>query len=271
VAYSASIGHQIDVGGGAAGPNAQATEIYQEGLRIPPVKFELERDLGRGILEQFIRFNVRQSDQVMGDVYAQVAANKTGEHRFVELSERFGIDVVLEAGAEVQDYTERLTRDAIRSIPDGVYGRGFVDDNGFTDEPAREGETHDQGQHARGLHRKLPQTKESSTHPCLHLLGLQIDWFLHGAVPVKQDLPAHHHPVPCGSFRPIVPSPCAGASSGDERYRKCARGGSDRVLTSGHIRRMHRHGLREGLPPGIHKSWAEAGRILRGRWGRRRR
>ena len=62
VAYSASIGHHIDVGGGAAGPNARATEVIQEGLRIPLLKFDLERDLGTGMLEQFIRLNVRPPD-----------------------------------------------------------------------------------------------------------------------------------------------------------------------------------------------------------------
>lgn len=138
VAFSASLGHHIDVGGGAAGPNASATDVFSEGLRIPLSRFDVERDLGDGLLEQFIRINVRPPDQVMGDIYAQMAANRTGEARFIEMLERFGEETVLAGAAELQDYSERLAREAIRAIPDGVYQAvDFVDDNGFTDEALR--------------------------------------------------------------------------------------------------------------------------------------
>ncbi len=138
VAFSASLGHHIDVGGGAAGPNASANDIYSEGLRIPLSRFDVERDLGEGLLEQFIRINVRAPDQVMGDIYAQLAANRTGETRFAEMMERFGEEAVLAGAAELQDYSEHLAREAIRAIPDGVYeAEDFVDDNGFSDERLR--------------------------------------------------------------------------------------------------------------------------------------
>jgi N-methylhydantoinase B len=138
VAFSASLGHHIDVGGGAAGPNASATDVYSEGLRIPLTRFDVDRDLGEGLLEQFIRINVRAPDQVMGDIYAQLAANRTGRGRFVEMLERFGEDTVLAGAAELQDYSERLAREAIRAIPDGAYeAEDFVDDNGFTEHPLR--------------------------------------------------------------------------------------------------------------------------------------
>jgi N-methylhydantoinase B len=138
VAFSASLGHHIDIGGGAAGPNARALDVFTEGLRIPLLKFDLEKDFGDGMLEQFVRHNVRPPDQVMGDLYAQVAANRTGEARFVELLERFGEETILEAAEELQDYSERLTREAIAAVPDGIYeGEDFVDDNGFTPDPLR--------------------------------------------------------------------------------------------------------------------------------------
>ena len=138
VAFSASLGHHIDVGGGAAGPNASASDVYSEGLRIPLLRFDTARDLGDGMLEQFIRTNVRPPDQVMGDIYAQIAANRSGEARFIEMLERFGKETVLACAAELQDYSERLAREAIRTIPDGVYeAEDFVDDNGFTDSPLR--------------------------------------------------------------------------------------------------------------------------------------
>lgn len=138
VAFSASLGHHIDVGGGAAGPNAHATDVFSEGLRIPLIRFDTERDLGSGILEQFIRGNVRPADLVMGDVYAQLAANRTGEKRFIDMLDRFGEETVLNVAGALQDYSERLARDAITAIPDGIYeAEDFVDDNGFTSEPLR--------------------------------------------------------------------------------------------------------------------------------------
>jgi N-methylhydantoinase B len=138
VAFGASIGHHLDVGGGAAGPNATAGDIFSEGLRIPLLRLNLERDLGSGLLEQMIRANVRPPDLVMGDVYAQIAANRTGETRLLELIKRFELYRVLAAAGELQDYSERLARAAIDAIPDGVYeAEDWVDDNGFTDEPLR--------------------------------------------------------------------------------------------------------------------------------------
>jgi N-methylhydantoinase B len=138
LAFSASLGHHIDVGGGAAGPNASATDVFSEGLRIPLCRFDVDRDLGDGLLEQFIRINVRPPDDVMGDIYAQLAANRTGQARFVEMLDRFGEETVLAAARDLQDYSERLARDAVRAIPDGVYrAEDFVDDNGFTSDPLR--------------------------------------------------------------------------------------------------------------------------------------
>jgi N-methylhydantoinase B len=138
VAFSASLGHHIDTGGGAAGPNARALDVFTEGLRIPLLKFDLEKDLGEGMLEQFVRINVRPPDLVMGDVYAQLAANRTGETRFLEMLERFGEETVLEAADELQDNSERQMREAISAVPDGIYeGEDFVDDNGFTADSLR--------------------------------------------------------------------------------------------------------------------------------------
>jgi N-methylhydantoinase B len=138
VAFSASIGHHLDVGGGAAGPNASAGDIFSEGLRIPLLRLNLANDLGTGILEEMIRANVRPPDLVMGDVYAQIAANRTGETRLLELIERFGLERVRAAASALQDYSERLAREAVSAIPDGVYeAEDWVDDNGFTDEPLR--------------------------------------------------------------------------------------------------------------------------------------
>ena len=85
-----------------------------------------------------IRANVHPPDLVMGDVYAQITTNRTGETRLVEMIERFGLERVRDAASALQDYSERLARDAVAAIPDGVYeAEDWVDDNGFTDEPLR--------------------------------------------------------------------------------------------------------------------------------------
>ncbi|HKG25379.1 MAG TPA: hydantoinase B/oxoprolinase family protein, partial [Thermomicrobiales bacterium] len=120
------------------GPNAAAGDIFSEGLRIPLIRFDLDRDMGDGVLEQMIRGNVRPPDLVLGDVYAQIAANRVGETRLLELIARYGADTVRDVSAAVQDYSERLARRAIAAIPDGRYGaEDFVDDNGYTDDPLR--------------------------------------------------------------------------------------------------------------------------------------
>jgi N-methylhydantoinase B len=209
VAFAASLGHHIDVGGGAAGPNARATDIFAEGLRIPLVKFDFKRDLGaEGILERFIRTNVRAPDLVMGDLYAQIAANRTGESRFIEMLERFGVDTVLGAANALQDYSERLAREAIMAIPDGTYeAEDFVDDNGFTNEPLRvkvavtvKGDTL-----SVDLAGSSPQTKGMINSPLASTIssvyGAIALLLGGGAIPVNDGLyrPIHID-VPSGSF-----------------------------------------------------------------------
>jgi N-methylhydantoinase B len=246
-AYSASIGHHIDVGGGAGGPATEATEVIQEGLRIPPLKFDLERDLGDGMLEQFVRYNVRPPDQVMGDVYAQVAANRTGEERFTELVERFGTETLLEAGDELQNYSERLTRAAIEDLPDGVYeGEDFVDDNGFTDDPLRVAMeiTVDGDDMHVDFSGSAPQTKGIVNSPLTSTISAvyqSLGFFLGGDIPVNDGVyrPVSIH-VPEGSFlNPDEPvavrarnNPCHRVTNAF--MKALAPVAPDRVLTSGH-------------------------------------
>jgi len=246
-AYSASIGHHIDVGGGAAGPNIRATEVIQEGLRIPLLKFDLDRDLGPGMLEQFIRLNVRPPDLVMGDVYAQVAANRTGEVRFLELVERFGKEAVLETATELQNYSERLTRALIRELPDGVYdGEDFVDDNGFTDEPLRVAvkvTIRGDSMHV-DLSGSAPQTKGIINSPLTSTISAvyqSIGFLLNGAVPVNDGVyrPISIH-VPPGCFlNPDLPVAVRARNNACHRITNAmmlalAQVAPDRVLTSGH-------------------------------------
>jgi N-methylhydantoinase B len=137
--FSGSIGHHIDIGGGAAGPNSLATDLQAEGLCLPLLRIDVQRDLAAdGVVGKVIRANVRAPELVMGDVAAQVAANETGAAGLRALHRKYGMDAVTEVMASVMDYSERLMRAAISAVPDGTYeGQDVVDDDGFTDEPLR--------------------------------------------------------------------------------------------------------------------------------------
>ena len=132
LAFAATVCHHTDVGGRVAGSNASdSTEIYQEGLRIPPLKMY---DAGRrnDTLFAFIEKNVRVPVKVFGDLRAQLAACHIAERQFLELVQRYGADMVQVYMQEVIDYAERLTRAAIRTLPDGVYSfEDWIDDDGI--------------------------------------------------------------------------------------------------------------------------------------------
>ena len=120
-AWATTIAHHSDVGGIVAGSNALgAEEIFQEGLRLPIVKF-MERGVPNRALWDVLALNVRTPDKVMGDLQAQLAACRSAEREMGGLFARYGIDTVLAYGAHLQDYAEELTRAEIREIPDGVY------------------------------------------------------------------------------------------------------------------------------------------------------
>ncbi|RME53664.1 MAG: hydantoinase B/oxoprolinase family protein, partial [Caldilineae bacterium] len=118
--FIASRAHHADVGGMAPGSLPLSTEIYQEGVIIPPVKLYAGGALVEGVQRLILR-NVRTPEERRGDLAAQRAAHAVGERRLHELVERFGPEEVLAYAAHLQDYSERLTRAAIRTWPDGAY------------------------------------------------------------------------------------------------------------------------------------------------------
>src|SRR3712207_2845141 len=121
VAYCATIAHHTDIGGRVAGGNASdSTEIYQEGLRLPPIKLH---DAGRPnqALFDVIAKNVRVPENLLGDLRAQLSAIHIGERGFVELVERWGKATLLAALDDLMAYTERLARAEIARWPDGRY------------------------------------------------------------------------------------------------------------------------------------------------------
>ena len=135
--FVANRAHHADVGGMAPGSMAVATEIFQEGIRIPPVMLVREGILNRDIFDLLLA-NVRTPVEREGDLEAQLAANETGRRRLLEIVARYGAGETLHYMAELKTYAERMTREAIRRIPDGCYSfEDYLDDDGITTEPIR--------------------------------------------------------------------------------------------------------------------------------------
>jgi N-methylhydantoinase B len=136
--WLANTGHWPDVGGIVPGGfSANATEVEQEGLRLPPVKLYKHGALDKEILA-IILSNIRIADQRIGDIKAQAAALAIGERRLTALLDRYGADTVDRAIADLKARAARQMRTKIAAIPDGAYeGEAFVDSDGVVDEPLR--------------------------------------------------------------------------------------------------------------------------------------
>ncbi|MDE3195145.1 MAG: hydantoinase B/oxoprolinase family protein, partial [Acidobacteriota bacterium] len=135
--YVASRAHHADVGGMSPGSMPLAREIYQEGLRIPPVLLLRGGKVQRDVM-QLILANVRTPEEREGDLLAQVMATRRGEDRLRDVAKKYGLTRVKRSAAVLLDYTERVTRAMLREIPEGAYGfEDFLDSDGVTDEPVR--------------------------------------------------------------------------------------------------------------------------------------
>ncbi|MFN9389176.1 MAG: hydantoinase B/oxoprolinase family protein, partial [Betaproteobacteria bacterium] len=136
--WLANTGHWPDTGGMVPGGfSANATEVEQEGLRLPPVKLFKRGELDPEILS-IILSNIRLADQRIGDIQAQAAALAVGEKRLAALLDRYGADTVDAAVAELKARAARQMRARIATIPDGSYcGEAWIDSDGVVDEPLR--------------------------------------------------------------------------------------------------------------------------------------
>jgi N-methylhydantoinase B len=135
LAYLAARAHHSDVGGMSPGSMPLAREIYQEGLRIPPVRLvrggERVEDIWRMVLA-----NVRTPGEREGDLAAQLASLEAGRRRLLELVDRRGEEEVRSAMRGLIEYADRLLRAGITQIPDGVYeAEDVLEDDGFGDAP----------------------------------------------------------------------------------------------------------------------------------------
>ena len=137
-AWLANTGHWPDTGGAVPGGfSANATEVEQEGLRLPPVKLYKAGVMDEEILS-IVLSNIRIADQRIGDIKAQAAALTVGEKRFTELIDRYGSDTVEGSIKELKKRSALQMRTKIKQIPDGLYhGESFVDSDGVVNEPLR--------------------------------------------------------------------------------------------------------------------------------------
>jgi N-methylhydantoinase B len=135
--YVASRAHHADVGGAYAGSMGLCREIYQEGLRIPPVRIMRAGVMERDVLALLLN-NVRTPEEREGDLGAQIAACHTGAERLRETCARYGIDRAQRAARELLRYSEELMRTFLLRVPSGTYrAEDFLDNDGVSDRPVK--------------------------------------------------------------------------------------------------------------------------------------
>ena len=135
--YVASRAHHADVGGMYPGSMGPCREIYQEGLRIPPVKIMKEGKIVPDVLALLLN-NVRTPEEREGDLGAQIAACQTGARRLQEICARYGLARAHQAAADLLIYSEKMMRAFLATIPPGRYqAEDFLDDDGVSDKDVR--------------------------------------------------------------------------------------------------------------------------------------
>lgn len=135
--YAATIAHHVDIGGYAPGGYCISTELYQEGIIIPPAKLVSQGEIVDDVF-RLILANIRSPRQSTGDFRAQIAASLLGQKRMAEILSRFGAESVEIFVDELIEYTERWARAEISRLPDGVYEtEALLDDDGVSDRPIR--------------------------------------------------------------------------------------------------------------------------------------
>lgn len=136
VGFAASKGHWLDVGGiafGSWGPGR--TEIYQEGLQIPPCKLYIAGEPNRDVIK-ILKTNSRMPDTLIGDMEAQVAGLRVAAKRVSRLIEKYGIEAYYETIRKIISDGELLAKKRLLSLPHGTFeARDFLDEGGVNDEP----------------------------------------------------------------------------------------------------------------------------------------
>ena len=135
--FVASRAHHADIGGALAGSMGPAREIFQEGLRIPPVKIFRRGDIVRELLGLLLA-NVRTPWEREGDLAAQIASCRLGERRLRQVAAKYGLPEVQLYSEHLLDYSEKMMQSVIRSLRPGTYrAEDFLDGDGISHEPLR--------------------------------------------------------------------------------------------------------------------------------------
>ena len=123
--------HWIDVGGGSTGFGSSMTrDVYEEGLQIRSVKIYADGKPNTEVL-RLIEDNIRFPESSLGDLRAQIASCRTGEERLEQIGRKYGGAVFQDSVEVIWDQTDKLVRESVRAIPDGVYeASSFLDDDG---------------------------------------------------------------------------------------------------------------------------------------------
>ncbi len=199
VAIVANIAHQLDMGGTVPGGVAGGlTEVYQEGLRIPPVKLYRQGEEDRQISD-LIASNIRIPEKTMEDLRAQAATVFVGTRGVKGLIEKYGLDVFEECTRMLLEYSENKVRRFIASLPDGDYtGVDYLDDDGCVDEPVRvQVNVHIAGDSmVVDFDGSSPQTMGNVNSPWACSQG--------GVFYTMMGIVDPHMPLNSGTFRPII-------------------------------------------------------------------
>jgi N-methylhydantoinase B len=136
IAFAGCMGHVAEIGGKAVGSFASdATDVYQEGLRLPPVKL-FEGGRYNTQVWRIILANHRTPRNTWGDFHAMIGALTVGERRLMSLIDRYDLDTVREGASRLIDYSDRRLRAEIAELPDGEYAANmWVEDDGVGTEP----------------------------------------------------------------------------------------------------------------------------------------
>ena len=135
--FVANRAHHSDVGGMYPGSMGPAREIFQEGVRIPPVRLMREGELDQETLALLL-VNVRTPTERMGDLQAQIGACRVGEARLLQMAGSYGIARLGVLGDALLDYSERLIRSRLSTLPAGeFFAEDWLDDDGVSGEPVR--------------------------------------------------------------------------------------------------------------------------------------
>jgi N-methylhydantoinase B len=135
--FVANRAHHADIGGATPGSMGAATEIYQEGIRIPPIRIVRGGELDRDVFNLLLA-NVRGREEREGDFAAQLGALKVGSERLIEMVARYGFAEADEYAGHLVEYAARRVRRTLEALPDGVYeAEDFLDDDGESEHPVR--------------------------------------------------------------------------------------------------------------------------------------